>query len=53
MLAPGRGLDANGKLAAQPRARFVVSRFNNPIGTAADNLPGDASENIAGPATGN
>ena len=37
-------MDAGGKLVAQTRARFVVSRFNTPIGAAADNQPGAASE---------
>ena len=37
-------MDAGGKLVAQTGARFVVSRFNTPIGVAADNQPGAASE---------
>ena len=37
-------LNAAGSLSAQDRARFVVSRFGTPIGKAADNTPGGASE---------
>ena len=37
-------LDAGGGLAAQDRARFVVSRFGAPVGKSADNQPGWNSE---------
>jgi len=37
-------LSSRGRLKAQDRARFVVSRFGTPVGEAADNKPGASSE---------